>query len=197
MAIIILVVLGFTLICGLLQMGAEKSGANNPDHLVEKALKENPERDMSKAKLIDTNNNYASLLMAQSNDFTVVDFNDEDKTITLTMPGSDRKRKFSYNDILSFEVIKDGASVYSPSVTGFVGMGVAAPKHQSKTINDWRIQIRINDFNNSVANILLVNKKCEIKSDLGFEVKTKQESEIISTLQYAMSHRDNSQQATA
>ena len=170
--------------------GAEK---RNQDYF-ERTFKEKfPDRDITKAKIICTISAHTGLFRLEKNDYVYVDFDDERKTITVAADnkGEENTRTFSYQDILNYEVIQDGKSTFSPSVTGFIGMGAAAPRHESKKINDWKISIRLNDFQNPVVNIVLVNKECEIKSDNGFDVKTKKAEEILSTLAYATSQKED------
>ncbi|WP_270597658.1 hypothetical protein [Enterococcus asini] len=168
--------------------GAEK---REQDYFERTFKKKFPDRDISKAKIICTINVHTGLFRLEKNDYVYVDFDDEKKTVTVASDknGEENTRTFAYQDILNYEVIQDGKSTFSPSITGFIGMRAAAPRHESKKISDWRISIHLNDFQNPVVNIILVNKECEIKSDAGFDKKTKKAEELLSTLAYATSQK--------
>lgn len=164
--------------------GSEK---RNRDYYESTFSEKFPGRDINKTKIIDTSNYYMMPLKLGKNDYYYMDFDDEKKTITVATDddGKENARTFAYNDILDYEVIQDGKSTFSPSLTGLIGLGSAAPKHEMKKIEDWKIVLRLNDFMNPFVNIVLINRVCEIDSPDKLDSLKKTAEEILATLAYA------------
>lgn len=196
MEITIIVVFAIFIIA-MIRVVSDGPEKRNRDYYESTFSEKFPDRDINKTKIINTSNYYMTPINLRRNDYIYMDFDDEKKTITVATDGSgtENARTFSYSDILSYEVIQDGKSTYSPSLTGLVGLGAAAPKHETKKIEDWKIVLRLNDFMNPFVNIVFVNRLCEINNPDKLDVLNKLVEEILSTLAYATASSTNVQVA--